>query len=1077
MTDEQALEQGGISPSEFMRGLRPELYSDSAERSRYELDRPTLEYHLETLTARNQTQAFEIFCKKLCERTVCPNLRPATGPEGGGDSKADTETLPLADELSTLLYMAEANAGQERWAFAFSAKERWTNKARADVAAAVGTGRGYQKIFFVTSRFARSRDRARLEDELTDKHGVRVIILDRTWIVEQVIDRDHRDLAVNYLSVGSENRDSRLGPHDYSRVQQLEDLERALADPQAFVGLPWQRASEALAAAKLSRSLERPRHETEGRFVRAIRLARSDGTDYQQLEAQYESLWTAFWWFDDFALVTREYTTFEERVLKSEHARVLEFLCNLLQLLFNAVLHKHTQAEDVDLAGRASRLRERLAQLAKDETRPNNALEATMSCLVIDANNALLARDLAELSSVWPRLSDVLERADGLGEFDAMRAVKLIEVMGPVAGPDPAYSKLYDLMVDFVSKRKSESEGAMLLLKRAKQLDFDRNFEMIRLLGKAVSQLVKKEHAEELVEATQLLALAYRSAGLLWAARAVCLLAIAAMFVDAEEESDLPASVVPTLMMLAWIAVELGDVPEVLQVIRLATVCARNLPLTQESVAHFDDRLMTFDFVFSCLLLNVPEEKLERLQQLPDVLPGLGLPHSRIWLMYALGHESVLRAEGSIPDEESPDEVLHVASELAAKMPPSRRRRPVLLNEAGPGESVTYVSGIRLTVAHEGTELAMLAAESILAAIEVVFATLPEQDVAPHVQAFVLKLRAVPGITEPRVDIATDRLSGTVSWPDATEPAILTRDGSLQGPLLTIAGSVLAATCFMREMGATLNALLLTDAAAQRLSSVTIAGNSRSRVFKGRVASLNPWLELGRQAYPLQADRPSLKQIIDPSRAPPAQSAGDRASERKRPPTPTDHRLLNVHSLIDIALWDQARWRGVAFVQVGQGNPPVMGLMFENAGPARTIFERWRSRFGSRDTKDELFISIVRALPKAPTTHYRVLVTSSTSGLDAESETGQLTSIAARMQTMTPETDENVERFLRAYERFGVYWLVPAILGPGGPPDMLADVSIMKRGLSVKSARDVGPNDIEAIALGGRLPSQAAREG
>ena len=89
---------------------------------------------------------------------------------------------------------------------------------------------------------------------------------------------------------------------------------------------------------------------------------------------------------------------------------------------------------------------------------------------------------------------------------------------------------------------------SLLLLERARQLDFDRNFEMIRLLGRAVRQLTKREHSDSLAEATQLLALAYRSAGLLWAARAICLFAVATMFIDAEEGGDLPASVVPNVM-------------------------------------------------------------------------------------------------------------------------------------------------------------------------------------------------------------------------------------------------------------------------------------------------------------------------------------------------------------------------------------------------------------------------------------------------------------------------------------------------------------------------------------------------
>jgi hypothetical protein len=120
-----------------MRQLRPELYSDTKDRTAYQLDAKMLEYTLDSITARNQTHDFEIFCRKLCERTICSNLKPATGPEGGGDSKADTETIPLADEIATLTYVGEPNAGKERWAFAFSAKKTWAAKARDDVAGIV----------------------------------------------------------------------------------------------------------------------------------------------------------------------------------------------------------------------------------------------------------------------------------------------------------------------------------------------------------------------------------------------------------------------------------------------------------------------------------------------------------------------------------------------------------------------------------------------------------------------------------------------------------------------------------------------------------------------------------------------------------------------------------------------------------------------------------------------------------------------------------------------------------------------------------------------------------------------------
>jgi hypothetical protein len=118
-----------LSPSAFMRQLRPELYSDTIDRTTYQLDAPTLDYHLETVTVRNQIHDFEIFCRKLCERTICPTLKPATGPEGGGDSKADTETIPIADEITGLAYVGNANAGRKRWALAFSAKKKWAGNS------------------------------------------------------------------------------------------------------------------------------------------------------------------------------------------------------------------------------------------------------------------------------------------------------------------------------------------------------------------------------------------------------------------------------------------------------------------------------------------------------------------------------------------------------------------------------------------------------------------------------------------------------------------------------------------------------------------------------------------------------------------------------------------------------------------------------------------------------------------------------------------------------------------------------------------------------------------------------------
>ena len=73
-----------------MRQIRPEIHSDSIPRVIHLRKAQVLSHQLDTITERNQSHDFELFCRKLCERMICPNSRPATGPEGGGDIKAGT---------------------------------------------------------------------------------------------------------------------------------------------------------------------------------------------------------------------------------------------------------------------------------------------------------------------------------------------------------------------------------------------------------------------------------------------------------------------------------------------------------------------------------------------------------------------------------------------------------------------------------------------------------------------------------------------------------------------------------------------------------------------------------------------------------------------------------------------------------------------------------------------------------------------------------------------------------------------------------------------------------------------------
>lgn len=1061
--DDHLAASARISPSAFMRELRPENYSDTTERRSISLTASMLEYHLHTLTSRNQTHDFEIFCRKLCERTICPNLRPQTGPDGGGDSKADTETYPVADEIAALTYVGEANSGKERWAFAFSANAQWLKKARQDVEGIVSTGRKYDRIICVTSRFAKAKPRARLEQELTEKHGVPVTIHDRSWIVKEVIENDRADLALNYLNVGEASDGSvRLGPTDYSRAQQLTDTEKAIADPDSFRGMERQLVAEALVAAKLSRGLERPRVETEGRFARAIRLADAHGSFRQKLEVLYERIWTAYWWYDDFDFLNAEYDDFASRAMRSDHAKTLEWLGNLNQLLVNLIVHGHLTPEQCRFEERTAELKQTLQAIADDRHRPNNSLEAQADLLRIELNRAMIANDPAALSKVWQGYSVILDKAAGLGEFDADTVIKLIEVAGEVAGNDPAYNDLVDKLAGFVAARRSDGEGAIILLKRAQKLDFEARFDMIRWLGKAAVGLTKREYAEPLIEATQLLSLAYRSAGLPWAARASTVFAAASLIIEGEQESELPVGIVPTMKVWAWNALELSHVPDFLFAIQLMNGFIAGLPLTDETKAKVSEDIRELDMAFGCLLLNLSHDDLSKLEELPDIFEGLGLFTSRTSLLYALGYEDLLREDGSLPKEETDDAVKRLLSILKSQPIADGLQGPLTLNYDGPQSLATTILGMRIEVEIENSQ-SILIAEAILGSLEAFFATVINMEVAPHTERFrVVVTRAAdarsPGIQTDELDMIS-----AVTWPNGLSVTQFDQQPKVHKFLCELARHVMGATCSLRDSKALLDKLFTDEAVLQRITMITVMPNSFSRVSGKTFLQVSEWKEGVRRSYPFRGANVKLPRIVVPR-------AGRNPDEDDLSEDDTfavrSHRGMRVSSVIDIHAWDKAVWRGCGYLSYGPAQEPCMAFLFENAAAARKIFERLRARFGDADADEEMIISIVRQLPNSHPHHYCVQIASKGEAASCGAPNKPVM-IATRSMTMTPKDNVNLEMFLAEYKRHGAFQLLPAALpkAASAQPEFFFDLAIRKKVLTAKSAAEVSENDIESLAL------------
>ncbi len=701
--------------------------------------------------------------------------------------------------------------------------------------------------------------------------------------------------------------------------------------------------------------------------------------------------------------------------------------------------------------------------MAADKDRPNNRLEAITSLLILRLNQAFMDKQFESLPDIWRDFAAVLDDAQGLGEFDIDRLAKMIEIGGNVAGNDPAYNALIEKLADFVSARTGEAEGALILLKRAQKLDFSDNFEMIRLLGKAAAGLSKKEYSE----AVQLLMLAYRSAGLLWAARASCVFVAATIAIGGEEDSLIPAGIIPVFKIWAWIALEMRHLPDALHAIQLLNGALEVLPLTDESKSRVRDDLAEFDMALGSVFLSVDDDDLRKLEYVPDILEGLGLFTARSALLYTLGHADVLRADGSLPSNESDEDVNRMFSILASRPVAEETRGLLILNAEVAQKFSTSILGMTVEIQLEGSDQSIIVAETVLGSLEAFFSTTIEQPVMPHTELLRISLVERADVSEPAFAIDQMEMKATLTWPIGISPASFNHQAEVQKFLAVVSGQVLVATCVLSDPKKLLDKLFKNEAVHQRMNLITVATNSYHRVNSRNLTRLSDWRDLARESYILRFPRPKLNRFDSNSKNLTESNDGEEnniAEEGK------SHAQMNIRSVIDVHAWDKARWKGAAYADMGPACPPAMAFLFENEDGGVKIFERWRERFGERDTEEEIYLALIRQLPGKNPHHYVAIVTSKPPD-QSKLARGRGLAVTTRSLTMEPNDSVNLDRFLTGYHRHGEFLLIPAILRSNGPPELLFKLAVIKRSLTVKLAAYVEDGDLESIAL--RRPANA----
>ena len=1056
------------SPSDYMRKRRPHLFSDTLGSVESTLTKEFLSYHLSTMTSRNGETTFEHFARKLAEAEICPNLVPNTGPTGGGDAKADTETYPVGKEVALRWYQGEQAAANERWAFAISAKKAWTGKVRSDVASIVGTERDYKRIYFITNQPARSKTRADIEDELSKKYDIPVRVLDLNWILEKVFDNRRLSLAVKALGLSEHQRQvATPGPRDYERLRDLEALDDHISDASRYKGIPHLLAEDCLEGALTARGLGKPRVEVDGRFLQARRAAVASGSKALEFRVVYNWAWTVYFWFDDFLAHSSLFGEALDLVAENEDAEIVEKLANLWSLLRMSVAAEKVSPEIAKTDERGKTLRSRLEVIAAIDARPNNALQARSALLFVALADRQHDAPERGFDDIWLGFMTLIEESRGLGTFPFKPVTEALAEFGSFI-ESPAYDDLVEQIADALAERRREGESAVVNVQRAEQkLSHGKPYEAIRWFGRTIDGLVKKEYEHELFKTLAGLAHAYDLAGLPWAARSSAMSVVSHQLGQNLASNGSVAGISAAMVnALFTFEVQIGRAPQAVAFHMLEMNIRAARARNDEEREAINKYRYSNAMRLGALILNTPAEARKELERLPDCLHHLDLTESGFTTLFLLGQWDVLRQEKWISQDTPPEDVETIMLEIKEQGEALRVAPTALINAEERSALTCRVIGAELVFDAASKMTSITIAEALLGIIESFVATSLNARILPACERLVIRIDPDPAHVG-RPTLAFVEEGGITVGRIAHEDNFGTASKASLIAFRTFCRDVIA-HIVSRMVIVPDEKYLLTLEKENVFSRALLFSNvpmMTENVFGDHAPlRMSDHDRPEFQTYPLLREQPwTAEAKVD---APVSPQFGD----GEPPPGMFDedamtHRDYGVLSPIDIPKWNAAGWNGSVFITAPPKYNmfPILGLAFADKQAALAIFEGFHSRYGAVDAEGAIRVAIIRGISRKKPHSYAVSVGPS---LDLrQGGPGTVIAYVARYNRMYPSNSDNLDRFLTEYHRLGTVQLAPFHLPTfRDAPAPLGQEMTLKE-IVVRQAWQIGENDPDISSL------------
>ncbi|WPV67117.1 hypothetical protein [Chitinophaga sp. LS1] len=1046
----------GTSPREFMQKLRPERYSDSRVVKKALLHRPILEYHIETLTSRNQERDFETFCVKLAQLEVAPNLRVQTGPVGGGDAKADSETYPVSEFILQHYWEGDSNAANERWALAISAKKDWVSKIKKDIENIVNTQRNYQKIFFLSSQFIRDKERAKMEDTLTTQYGIRVVIFDRNWILDKVFGNKREALAVVELKMGGGLLEEVLvGPNDYQRQQEFSeletDIEKMISEEVVNGELVHKLIHQALVAA----ALEMSNGKVLSYFDRAISFAeRINDTDCLFL-AYYQKAWCAIFYLNQLEILLPIYQTLEKQAQGANNIFRAENLMNLFNILVSLPASLHT-IDHTLLEEKRTYLYEIITKIAVDDSKPSASLLAQSMLIFLDLFRP--DNQPKDITSLLDKMYDVVDSCDGLIGFPWDQTVEMVEMFGEVFGEFPEYEHLMSLIFQKTEKRKGEIPSAIAQFKFGRQHhDANRPYKAIQFIGRALPGLYKQESRNDYYWAMGIMSQSFIQIDMNWAARASLINAISPMISELDKTNIIPARMVEMYERLRWQEVILGRVGPALRFhqlyldMRLATYQG-----DKEVIQQVHESNMKFGHLLMMLIIKTTPESIDQLQQLPDILLELGLSNTASAVLFMLGGKQYLPKE-VIESEEELYELfnrwLEAPDQAGLPEAPLFYTQPRIKMES-------QILGGGMIIDCENKINPIILAESIMAALESFLPTFIQHHVLAKNNVFKITInQSEENSSEPQVffnKVVYDHLLVECNEFDHHHLSREKQD-HIKGKIREIIIQVFA---FNYQVNEDIVSLPDTQEALSRALNFTT-----SFLMLGNASLKKPCyqvVQLAKDSSKVYPFLPSLIPRIDFSRQYKASEA-EKINEKQDAEAVPQSEIV-VHHIVNSELWQLASMQGVAFavqpLPSGQMNLLLIPL-FTNAEAGKKIFQQWKAQF-KENINSKLKIFIVKGINEKHPAWYSLTFAPD----DIKKANNFHSYMYCCGHVSTNNSTERLDKFISEFKREHNCFLVPGYYQPGmNQPEIFHESGFYFTNLAIKEAWQIGLDDPSIVGL------------